>query len=212
MISYQNHEHIKDESIVKALIRNQLKICSKLHFVNMIYKHLPVWNRADVIPYLKMTGIVVNPNLGSGEDFFYTGEVRTDNKQKSSNILCANGTQAVSEEQVTTLLWLSLLQQHPHEALQGTCSTDGTVTKDVCLYMPLAHCVCYTKKENKRVLEWNLTLHSKFKSTERADQLVFQYMLLWEQKKLRAQAYGEDEKCITSGQKGKGQEGEKNLS
>lgn len=56
-------------SIVKALIRNQLKICSKLHFVNMTYKHLPVWNRADVIPYLKITGIVVNPNLGSGEVF-----------------------------------------------------------------------------------------------------------------------------------------------
>lgn len=42
----------------------------------MIYKHLPVWNRSDVIPYLKITGIVVNPNLGSGE-VFYTGEVRT---------------------------------------------------------------------------------------------------------------------------------------
>lgn len=69
MISYQNHETYQDETIVKALIRNQLKICSKLHFVNMIYKHLPVWNRSDVIPYLKITGIAVNPNLGSGEVF-----------------------------------------------------------------------------------------------------------------------------------------------
>lgn len=95
MISYQNHEPYQDESIVKALIRNQVKICSKLHFVNMTYKHLPVWNRADVIPYLKITGIVVNPNLGSGG--FYTGEVKTwITNKKSSNILCANATQAVS--------------------------------------------------------------------------------------------------------------------
>lgn len=35
----------------------------------MTYKHLPVLNRADVIPYLKIPGIVVNPNLGSGEVF-----------------------------------------------------------------------------------------------------------------------------------------------
>lgn len=49
--------------------QKSLKICSKLYFVNVIYKHLPVWNRPDVAPYLKSTGIVVNLNLGSGEDF-----------------------------------------------------------------------------------------------------------------------------------------------
>lgn len=148
MISYQNHKTEQDESSGKALIRNQLKICSKLHFVNMIYKHPPVWNRPGVIPYLEITGIVVNPTFRLWRGFgFYTGEVRTwvTNKKKQQHFMCKCHSSCILGESDYPALGILLLQQQGQEALQWTCYTYCTV-KDRCLYMPLSSCTCYNKK------------------------------------------------------------------
>lgn len=113
------------------LTRNQLKICSRPQFVNVIYKHLPVWNRWDVIPYVKINGITFNSNLGSGE--VYTLEKLELGQQTKAAAAVYVQTPLTSLHLRTFLLWVSCCSSTKISDEHAVLTAQSAAKTFVCL-------------------------------------------------------------------------------